>query len=371
MMIPPPASLQARQAGLRAALAARGLDGLLVESLPNVTYLTGLHASAGVVLFVQQARLIVDGRYGTVGRTLQEQTGAFDLVVLAVGQSYDDIVIRELRALAGLRIGFEESCMTVRRHRTLLAATPADGAIAELVPADGLVEGLRMVKDAWEVDRLREGCRRLSEVAKCILPRVLAGQRERDVAAGIEQELRRAGFDRPAFDTIVAAGPNAALPHHRAGDRRIEAGDLVVLDFGGVFQGYCTDISRTVIVPPAGREAVALVERVREAHGAAIDAARPGAAPEAVDAAARDLLERAGLADRFTHGTGHGLGLEVHERPRLTWARPGHPEAALTPGMVFTVEPGVYLPGWGGVRIEDDVLVTPAGPEVLTGGGTE
>ncbi|MGE0042487.1 MAG: M24 family metallopeptidase [Vicinamibacterales bacterium] len=371
MDVPPSHLLAARLAALRAALAERRLDGLLVESLPSIAYLTGFRGSAGLLLVTDRVRLVVDGRYVTVATALAEGTGLFELVALESGESYDEVLAGLLAGAGAVRLGIEDEVMSVRRHRGLLERASREAAFPELVATDGLVDRLRVVKDSWELSRLREGGRRLSEVAKCILPRVLAGRLEREVAADIEDELRRAGFERPAFDTIVAGGPNAALPHHRAGERRIAPGDLVILDFGGVFQGYCTDLSRTVIVPPASPEASALVSHVAEAQRAAIRAAGPGVAPEAVDQAARDVLERAGVGDRFTHGTGHGLGLEVHERPRISRARPGHAEPRLEAGMVFTVEPGAYVPGWGGVRIEDDVLVTAEGREVLTGDGTE
>jgi Xaa-Pro aminopeptidase len=199
--------------------------------------------------------------------------------------------------------------------------------------------------------------------------------RERDVAQSVEAGLRRAGFHGPAFDTIVASGPRAALPHGRASDRTIQSGEPVVLDFGGVYGGYCVDLTRTVVHGEPGDEVRRWHECVLAAQRAAIDGVAPGVSPDAVDRAARDVIEGYGLLDRFTHGTGHGLGLEVHEAPRLGPARtsPRLPVAGtapmpdrLQPGMVFTVEPGVYVPGRGGVRIEDDVLVTASGVEVLT-----
>jgi len=186
------------------------------------------------------------------------------------------------------------------------------------------------------------------------------------VAAEIDAALRRAGFERPAFDTIVAGGPNAALPHGRAGQRRIEPGDLVVIDFGGVLDGYCTDLTRTIVTSPGDARARRLIEQVVEAQQAAFAAVRPGAEPEAVDEAARAALERHGLAEAFTHGTGHGLGLEIHEAPRVSRRRAGQVEPPLRAGMVLTLEPGAYLAGWGGVRIEDDVLVSEDGAEWLT-----
>jgi Xaa-Pro aminopeptidase len=185
------------------------------------------------------------------------------------------------------------------------------------------------------------------------------------VASEIESALRAAGFERAAFDTIVAAGPNAAVPHARAGQRRIEDGDLIVLDFGGVLDGYCTDLSRTVTAGRAGRRERRLIEQVIGAQAAAFNAVAPRRPPEDADRVAREVLSRHGLADAFTHGTGHGLGLEVHEAPRVSRAA-SRPEPVLEEGMVLTLEPGAYFPGWGGVRIEDDVLVTKDGAEWLT-----
>jgi Xaa-Pro aminopeptidase len=287
-------------------------------------------------------------------------------VHLPPGASYDEAVIGSLRRLKGLRIGFEPSHLTVRRHRFLSSRLGDEGWQSPLEEADGLVEGLRATKDRWEVASLRDGAGRLSDVAKCILPNVLAGRTEGEVAAEIETRLRYAGFERPSFDTIVAAGLNAALPHARAGTRRIEDGDLVVLDFGGVLNGYCTDLTRTVVAGKGGARERQAVEQVAEAQAAAFETILPGRAPESVDAAARDVLARHGVAEAFTHGTGHGLGLEIHEAPRVTRARPGHPEPPLAAGMVLTLEPGIYVPGWGGVRIEDDVLVIEGGAEWLT-----
>jgi Xaa-Pro aminopeptidase len=229
-----------------------------------------------------------------------------------------------------------------------------------------MVETARAVKDTWEVGRLREAGRRLSDVAKCIIPNALAGLAERDLAARIEWELRQKGFDKPAFDTIVASGPNAARPHHRAGERPLTQGDLVVVDFGGMLDGYAVDMTRTVTLGPAGDRQRECWLAVASAQRAAFAAARVGVEAEDVDAAAREALAAAGMAEAFGHGLGHGLGLEVHERPRLSRRRPGASEGPLKAGMVFTLEPGVYFPGWGGVRIEDDVLATAEGPEWLT-----
>ena len=224
-----------------------------------------------------------------------------------------------------------------------------------------------MIKDASEVATLRDAAARLASVAASVFETTRAGVSERAVAAVIESAIRLAGYDRPAFETIVASGPHGALPHHRAGDRILVEGDLVVLDFGGVLDGYCCDLTRTVSIGPPSSEARRLYTAVYDAQRAAIAAVRPGVESTAVDAAARSLLEARGLGAAFGHGTGHGLGLDIHEEPRITRPRSDVASVPLVPGMVFTIEPGAYVPGYGGVRIEDDVLVTETGCEVLTG----
>jgi Xaa-Pro aminopeptidase len=231
-----------------------------------------------------------------------------------------------------------------------------------------LVEARRAVKDDFEVGCLRRAAAGLSPVAAAAFDAVEPGVEERQVAGVIEAAIRAAGYERAAFDTIVASGPNAALPHHRAGARRLASGDLVVLDFGGVLDGYCSDITRTVSVGPAGGDAQRLFEAVSAAQSAAVAAVRARVDASVVDRAARAVLEQAGLGEAFGHGTGHGLGLEVHEDPRLARTQTGvtPPPRPLEAGMVVTIEPGAYLPGFGGVRIEDDVLVTAGGCELLT-----
>src|SRR5262249_35824643 len=200
-----------------------------------------------------------------------------------------------------------------------------------------------------------------------------AGRSELDIAMAIDNRIRQAGFSKTAFDTIVAAGPNAALPHAKPGERRLVEGDLVVLDFGGVYDSYCVDLTRTVAVGRASQRAREVYGAVLDAHDRAIAAVKPGTSRFVIDAAARDTLGRYGLGEAFGHGTGHGLGIEVHEDPRITRKKPDdvsvHDEVVAA-GMVFTIEPGAYLPGWGGVRIEDDVLVTEGGVETLTNAPT-
>jgi Xaa-Pro aminopeptidase len=367
MRVAPPERLLARIKGVRDSLSARQLDGIVITSLPNVAYLSGFFASAAALVVTRdEVVLIGDSRYA---ESLTRRAQACPFIQsrqLPIGDSYEQGLVAALAPLRGSTIGFEPNHLTVSRHRYITTALEQVGWEPPLVGADGLVESLRAVKDAWEIDLLRDAAARLSNAAKCILSNVLQGRTESDVAGAIELELRRAGFERAAFDTIVASGANAALPHGRAGQRRIERGDLVVLDFGGVLDGYCTDMSRTVVAGSGGIREGRMIEYVAEAQRAAFAAVRPGVAPEQVDEAARSTLAGYGIAEAFTHGTGHGLGLEVHEAPRVSRVRTGHTEPQLGPGMVLTLEPGVYFPGWGGVRIEDDVLVTDDGAEWLT-----
>jgi Xaa-Pro aminopeptidase len=266
--------------------------------------------------------------------------------------------------MAGARIGFEAAHLSVSRHSWL--SKTAGGV--ELIPTEGIVERARLCKDAYELNALREGARRLSHVAQGLFGTVRSGMIEREIAMTIDWRLRDAGFERPAFDTIVASGPHAALPHARPSERKLTEGDLVVLDFGGVYDSYCVDLTRTVSVGPASARAREVYAAVRRAQARAVEAVRPGVSRFDIDEAARGALIEAGMGDAFGHGTGHGLGIEVHEDPRIVRRRaePDSRDEAVAPGMVFTIEPGAYFAGWGGVRIEDDVVVTDTGVELLT-----
>jgi Xaa-Pro aminopeptidase len=261
--------------------------------------------------------------------------------------------------------------MTVSRRDWLVAAFGRDGRTTPaLVPTEQLVERIRVRKDADEIETLRKAASLLSEVARGVFEDIVHGRTERDVALAIDNRMRSAGFERPAFETIVASGPRAALPHATPGERRLSEHDLVVLDFGGVYDSYCVDLTRTVSVGRADDRAREVHAAVLEAHDRAIRTVEPGTSRFAVDAAARDWLTDRGMGEAFGHGTGHGLGIDIHEDPRITRPTSDAPgddgDRELAAGMVFTIEPGAYFPGWGGVRIEDDVLVTDHGVDVLT-----
>jgi Xaa-Pro aminopeptidase len=250
--------------------------------------------------------------------------------------------------------------------------TTAPASALSLVSTDGVIERLRLIKDAHEIEMLRRGAVLLSAVALDVIADVAPGLTELELAAKVDWRIKSAGFERCSFETIVASGPNSALPHAHPGSRAVQPGDLVVLDFGGVYGGYCVDLTRTVAVGPPDAEMQRVYDAVLEAQQAAVAAVKPGARAGDIDQAARETLGRHHLAEAFGHSTGHGLGIEIHEAPRIgprreaTGDAPAPPDDAIEPGMIFTIEPGAYVPGWGGVRIEDDVLVTSDGVDVLT-----
>ena len=355
---------------MRADVAAAGIDAFVVTHPFNLRYLTGLKASAGAAVITRdRCVLIVDFRYVTAARQLAAERPELSVQpVSAIDQGIADAV----RASEALRVGVEGAYLPVARYNQLsrllatVAEVPGSGEQSQpvLIPTERIIERARAVKDEGEIAILREAARRISAVGRQAPDLVRAGQTEQQTAALVESALRTAGFEAFAFETIVASGPNAALPHARPTARVIRDGDGVVLDFGGVYDGYCVDLTRTLRVGQTSAEFCRLFDAVAEAHGAALAAVKPGTSPVDVDRAARGVLERHGLGEAFGHGTGHGLGLEVHEEPRISQTAPA--TERLEPGMVFTIEPGAYVPGVGGVRIEDDVLVVPGGCEVLT-----
>jgi Xaa-Pro aminopeptidase len=360
--------LSARHRVVRARLAGLALDGLVVTNPTNVRYLSNHAGTAGTLVITQSAvHLLIDFRYQESVRATQASDAACPgLQTWPVPASYDEALIDMLASQGTVKIGIEAAHLTVARKEWLQRTSVARGLAITWTSTERVVEQPRLVKDPSEVATLRDAAARLTGVAERAFRSIQPGVTERDVAAAIEMALRSAGYERPAFDTIVASGPNAALPHYRAGLRILKPGDLVVLDFGGVLDGYCSDLTRTVSVGAPTPDALRLHAAVREAQQAAIVAVKPGVPASSIDAAARGLLESRGLGDAFGHGTGHGLGLDIHEEPRVGPPRSHSASVQLEPGMVFTIEPGAYLPGMGGVRIEDDVLVTADGYEVLT-----
>jgi Xaa-Pro aminopeptidase len=363
-MPPPPDLLALRLDRARTAVRAAGLDALVVTGQSNLSYLTGLRMSAGLAVVTGDALVLVaDGRYSAEAAVTTRDLPAATLVGLVPAQSYEEALVTLVVRHGWATVGLEAGHLTLAKWAAIRRVA-GESPVLQWTETDGIVESLRMAKDPWEVAVLREAGARLSSVAACILPKVSAGLTERQVAWEIDVALHSAGFERPAFETIVASGPHAARPHHRPTSRVLAAGELVLLDFGGILDGYAVDLSRTVALGSIDIRRRHWLEAVTAAQTAAVAATAPGRLPSEVDGAARRALAAEGLGDYFVHSTGHGLGLDVHERPTIG-AR-GDVTGPLTSGMVFTVEPGVYVPDEGGVRIEDDVLVTATGAERLT-----
>jgi Xaa-Pro aminopeptidase len=337
---------------LVALLAERELDCLLVTNLVNVRYLTGFTGTNGACLVSREERLfLTDFRY--VERAKAE-VSEFECV-----QAGRDM-LGDLAARLGGRAGFDDAHLSVRAHGRLGERT---GEGVELVAAGGLVERLREVKDEEELRAMRAAALIADAAYGRLGERGLVSRVEREVARTLVRDMEDAGAEGPSFPPIVAAGGNGALPHAEPRDVEIPAGTLVVVDLGARVDGYCSDCTRTFATGPLDDEALEVYELVRRAQEEALAAARAGAARREVDEVARRTIDEAGHGDRFGHGLGHGVGLEIHEEPRLT----REAEGELRPGNTVTIEPGVYLPGRFGVRIEDLVAVTENGPDVLTG----
>lgn len=337
-----------------------GIDALLVTHLVNVRYLTGFTGSAAIVLLGPDGLLFVtDGRYRDQAAEQLAAAGVEAHIHVGLTGGAQKEYLRE--AAAGIaRLGLEAESVTWAQQRRF--ATEWFTA-SELIPTEGLVEGLRRTKDAGEVARMAEAARIADDALATVRPRLAEGPTEREVALDLDFEMRRLGAAGSSFETIVASGPNGAKPHHRPSDRRIGPGELVVIDFGAVVDGYCSDMTRTLCVgEPASPVAARMVEVVAESQRAGVEAVRAGVEAKAVDEVCRAIIAEAGWADAFLHSTGHGVGLDIHEMPRVGSTSTD----TLGAGWVVTVEPGVYLPDHGGVRIEDTVVVTDDGCTVLT-----
>jgi Xaa-Pro aminopeptidase len=359
----PPISVTGRLDRLRDAFEEHEVDALIVTTLANVRYLTGFSGSAGVLTVTRDAALLTtDGRYRTQSAEQLERAGAASQVDIVVGP------VAEQRAAAQLllggeagteRVGLEADNVTWNAQLTW--ANLVDGE--RLVPTSNAVEALRTRKDEAELARMERAAAIADAALFEVLPLMGQGVSEELFTLELDTAMRRGGAESTAFETIVAAGENSAKPHHHPGGRRINQGDPVVVDFGATFEGYRSDMTRTFCVDaePEG-ELARIFEVVRTSQAAGADAVRPGVSAKEVDDICRQIIAEAGWAERFEHGTGHGVGLDIHEAPTVSQLG----TAILAPGFVVTVEPGVYVPGHGGVRVEDTLVVTEDGARPLT-----
>ncbi len=345
-----------RLAALAEGLTAAHVDGLLVTSVANIRYLTGFSGSSGLLFVTQRDVLfITDFRYQTQAR---DEVGDLARVIIEP-QSLWAGLWRQLADIAGVTVaGFESAHLLHRDFQRLLE----NGSRWQWRPTLDLVETLRERKDADEVELIRQAAGVATRALRRTYGEVKVGMRETEVAGVLEKALRDEGSEGFPFATIVASGPRSALPHARSSAREIGAGEFLLMDFGAEVSGYCADVTRTVVVGRATDEQRGFYEVVRVANERASANVRAGMTGRDADALARDYIQQRGLGDLFGHSLGHGLGLEVHEAPRL--ARTA--EGALAEGAVVTIEPGIYRPDWGGVRIEDDVHLGPEGPVLLT-----
>ena len=364
-------SARSRIDRLRLSFSTFRSDALLVTHLPNIRYICGFTGSAAILLVENsRATLFTDSRY-----TLQARQEVHDASTIIAPHGLLRALGEALKARRGtIRLAFSPAQLTVAQKDALQLTV---GARLRWLSAPDLIERLRAVKDAAELALMRQSARLISDVWSSAVRNVKPGVSELAVAADIERSMKLQGASGPSFETIVASGPRSAWPHARPTPKLLRKNELVVLDQGAILRDYCSDMTRTVFL---GRSAVgaragvrsnnklrSLYAAVLEAQEAAIAAIRPGVSAASVDAAARKVFKRLGLDRYFTHSTGHGLGLEIHEMPRLGRAE----ETVLQQGMVVTVEPGVYIERLGGIRIEDEVLVTSRGAEVLTSASRE
>jgi Xaa-Pro aminopeptidase len=345
-----------RLAALGDSLTTAHLDGLLVTGVANIRYLSGFSGSSAL-LFVspRETLFITDFRYQTQAA---DEVGDLARVVIEP-QSLWNGLWQNLGDLTQVQVaGFESAHLVHRDFQRLLEA----GARWQWRPTVDLVEVLRERKDGDELARIREAVAAAERALGLTLDRVVSGMTELEIAGVLESSLRQAGSEGSAFPSIVASGPNAALPHARPTTRRLRSGDLLLIDFGARIDGYCSDITRTFVAGEASAEQREIYDVVQRANERAVSAVRPGMTGRDADRVARGYIQDRGFGELFGHSLGHGIGLEVHEAPRLAKTA----EGALVEGAVVTVEPGLYRPGWGGVRIEDDVHLGAAGSQVLT-----
>ena len=346
----------ARRDKLRRELRSAGADALLVTNFINVTYLTGFTGDDSYLLVLKSGEvLLTDPRYTT---QLEQECPGLELEVRQPGVAMIEAVERTVKRAKAVRLGIEGQSMTVSLRDQIAEKLPK----IQIVPTRDLVEHLRIIKDKQEVEAIRQAIWYAQRAFGVLRASLRPERTEKEIADELEHQMRLYGAKSSSFTPIIAVGPRAALPHARPTDKRIGEADFVLVDWGADGGLYKSDLTRVLVTGKIPPKLERIYRVVLSAQQQAIDAIRPGITAHEVDNVAREIIGRAGFGRNFGHGLGHGIGLEIHEAPRLTAGQ----QLTLEPGMVVTVEPGIYLPGWGGVRIEDDVLVTRTGHEVLT-----
>lgn len=347
--------MSSRVEAIRKRLIAAGADAFVCYSYPNYRYLSGFTGSLGIVIVsLDEAVIISDFRYRT---QIEEEVSGF--AYAEIKGLPEETVLGQLGELKVSKLAFEAAHLTYRNYAQLRSIDTF-----ELLPTENWVEDLRAVKDDDEIRNIEKAASITDAAIAEVAPSIRPGMTEKEVANRINEAIRSLGGKKEAFDLIVAAGPRSAMPHAQPSDQPIVAGEPIVIDIGAQFNGYHSDLTRTVWLDRIGEsQVVEIYEIVDEAQAAAIEAIRPGKEYSEIDAVARELIADAGYGERFGHGVGHGVGLEVHEAPRISRLGKGE----IKPGMVFTVEPGIYIPDVGGVRIEDLVVVTDEGCRRLSG----
>lgn len=344
-----------RLAKLREQMSNKGIPYLLITKPENRFYLSGFTGTTGVLLIGSEtADFLTDFRYI---EQVKEQSPHFKAVKIEQGSPFG-VVMQLLREYKGEKLFFEEEYLTVKQFHELKEHL----ADIDLEPGSGLVEELRMIKDDQEISIIRRAMEIGDQTFAHILNYVKPGVSEKELALELEFFMRRQGAAGTAFSTIMASGPRSALPHGVASDRQLQSGDLLTMDFGAFYRGYNSDMTRTVVLGEPNEKQQEIYHIVLAAQLAGVAAVREGITAREVDEAARQVITDRGYGEYFGHGTGHGVGVAIHERPRVA----AKDDTVLKAGMVVTVEPGIYLPDWGGVRIEDSVLVTKEGCEIFT-----
>ena len=358
----PPLRVDGRLGRLRDRLADSGVDAAVIVEPANVRWLTGFTGSNGtvVVLGSGEALLVTDSRYAEQAPAQLADAGCPDEVEVVVARRAAHAVAERLEAVA--RLGLEDTVTWGEQIRWSEQIRLSEAVDASTVPLTEAVEELRAVKDPAELARMQAAARIADGALAATEPMLRPGVTEAQLRQALDDAIRAAGSSGPAYDTIVASGPNSALPHARPTEREFQAGDLVIVDVGATVDGYRSDMTRSFVLGDPDEQAVTMLELVGRSQSAGVEAVRPGVKASDIDGVCRSVIEEAGMGEAFLHGSGHGVGLDIHELPRVSSGS----SAVLEPGNVLTVEPGVYFPGVGGVRVEDLLVVTDDGCRALT-----